>query len=133
MRVLAIDARDYPLVRESVYPLMERVAAITKGRYGADDIERFSLDGTLRMWGVYDKAMVGFATSEILCYPKKKVLGVPFLAGDRMPEWIGQLHERLEQEARALGCEAIEGWGLRAWTKFLPGWKVQNAVLVKEF
>lgn len=124
---------DWPLVSAQAMPFVERVVEVTGGRYTAKDMERFVLDGTLVAWVIYDRAeMIGWAASEILLYPQKKVCSTPFLAGDRLADWIDRLHQRIEEYARSVGCTAMEGWGLRAWVKFLPGWKVNYVALSKE-
>jgi len=85
--------------------------------------------GHMQLW-VADK---GCLVTEIVVYPKKKVLNV-FLGGGEMDELSG-MHEKVIRWAKDHGCSGAtitgrKGW-VRAFQKF--GWKPLHTTIVKEF
>lgn len=53
-------------------------------------------------------------------YPKRRVLGIPFVGavGGSIDEWIDHI-EVFKEFAREHECQAIRGWGRKGWEKVL--------------
>ena len=85
--------------------------------------------GVLQLW----PTPKGCIVTEIVVYPKKKVLNV-FLGGGEL-EQILDMHGDVIAWAKAQGCSALTMSGRTGWKKPLKahGWKAQHASYVKEF
>jgi len=93
------------------------------------DIVEGVLKGSMQLWA----GETGCAITEIVVYPKKKVLHV-FLAGGDMGQII-DFQESAIQFGKMNGCEAMTLSGRRGWTKVLNkhGWVEVLSVMSKEF
>lgn len=54
---------------------------------------------------------------ELRCYPRRRVLDVPFVAGEGLRGWLAPAMRFLEDHARKLGCAAITGFGRAGWRR----------------
>lgn len=90
-----------------------------------EDIERGVLDGRFQLWIGPD----GAAITEILVYPKKKVLHV-FLAGGSK-EQIIDFQASAMAWGQAHGCSEMNISGRKGWLRALSGhgWKEAGAMM----
>lgn len=100
-------------------PWIEAALEYSGGTHGFDDIARSCYEGAMQLW----PAPRGCGVTEIVVYPKKKVLHV-FLAGGE----LDQLTDMIADAAawgRANGCEAMTMAGRSGWERVLgrEGWK----------
>ena len=99
------------------------------GTHDFEDVAKEVKVGTMQLWS----GEKGCAVTQILIYPKKKVLHV-FLAG-------GEMNQIIDFQASAVefgkinGCTAISLAGRKGWAKVLAkhGWSEQFTVLGMEF
>lgn len=93
-----------------------------------EDIVSGVMSGYMQFWPARDAA----AVTEILTYPKKKVLNI-FLAGGNM-ETIIDMNESAEYFAKANGCTSMTMAGRKGWSKVLKdkGYREAFTVLRKE-
>jgi hypothetical protein len=83
------------------------------GTHDFDDIYQGVMRGLFQFWPREDAC----AVTEILNYPKKKVLHI-FLAGGNMETIVG-MDKDAEELAKRRGCDSISIAGRKGWQKVL--------------
>lgn len=116
-----VDANQYKSV---ITPALERAG----GTHTWDDILRGLNEYRFQLWAGERAA----AITEIVDYPRKRVLNVFLAGGDK-----GELLEMLEPArafGRANGCVAITMSGRQGWTRVLNkhGWKPAFVVMSED-
>ncbi len=92
------------------------------GKAIAVDILERLLSGDYGLWvWLSDNNVVASFVTQIIKYPQRKSLGIPFIGGDphRMTEWFTPSLAVFEDYAKKEGCDMIEGYGRRAWLKYV--------------
>lgn len=110
-------------------PWIEAALEYSGGTHDWYDIVFGVLNGNLQLWPKDNSALV----TEVLTYPRKKVLNV-FLGGGDLEE-LKAMHGEVIEWAKEQGCTAArisgrEGWK-RAYKPF--GWEPLYTTLEKEF
>ena len=110
-------------------PWIEAALEYSGGTHSFLDVVEGLWNGTMQLWPA-DK---GCIVTEIVVYPKKKVLNI-FLGGGEL-EQILDMHENVIDWAKAQGCSALTMTGRFGWKKPLAkhGWKPLHSSYVKEF
>jgi len=119
-----------PAVVDVVWPqasaMLDKAVQTTYPRYNIESV-RAELDrGTLALWLVLDSATpVAAFTTRIAAYPKSRGLCMDWIGGTRMREWLPLAQPLMEQYARDHGCTHLEGYGRKAWGRWLQryGWE----------
>ena len=99
------------------------------GTHTFDDVVRSVMEGRMQLW----PGPRGCAVTEIVVYPKKKVLHV-FLAGGEMDQIIDMIDSAVEW-SRGQGCSSMTLAGRHGWKRVLDqyGFKPVMTVLEKEY
>ena len=107
---------------------IEAALKYTGGTHDIIDIYEGLYKGTMQLWPNDNSCLV----TEIVTYPKKKVLNV-FLGGGDLAE-ILEMHESVITWAKEQGCSALNMTGRFGWKKPLSkyGWKPLHSSYVKE-
>ena len=110
-------------------PWIEAALSYSGGTHGFDDVVAGLQKGTLQLW----PTPRGCIVTEIVVYPRKKVLNV-FLGGGEL-EQIMDMHKDVIAWAKAQDCEALTMHGRFGWKKPLAeyGWKPLHMSFSKEF
>lgn len=110
-------------------PWIEAALEYSGGTHDFDDIVEGLQKGVMQLW----PTPRGCIITEIVIYPKKKVLNV-FLGGGELDQ-IMEMHESVIEWAKAQGCKALTMTGRFGWKKPLAvhGWKPLHASYVKDF
>ena len=103
--------------------LIEKPLARTKADrdFAPEDVRQAIRDGTMQCWIAHDgENILVVGITEVLCYPRRKVLGIPFVGAERgtLDHWIDHM-EAMKAYAREMGCSAIRVWGRDGWVKML--------------
>jgi hypothetical protein len=108
---------------------IEPALAYSGGTHDWFDIVHGVMAGSLQLWPTENGALV----TEILTYPRKRVVNV-FLGGGDMQE-LTDMHETIIEWAREQGCTAARLSGRDGWRRaFRPhGWAPLYQTLEKEF
>ena len=93
-----------------------------------DDVAEALASGKMQLW----PAPKGCIVTEIVVYPRKKVLNVFLGAGEL--DQLMDMHKDVIAWSKAQGCEAVTITGRYGWKKPLTkhGWKPLHASYVKE-
>tara|TARA_Y100000022_G_scaffold175704_1_gene164520 strand:- start:848 stop:1240 length:393 start_codon:yes stop_codon:yes gene_type:complete len=107
---------------------IEAALKYTGGTHDLVDIYEGLYKGTMQLWPMENSCLV----TEIITYPRKKVLNVFLGAGDLTE--ILEMHDSVISWAQAQGCEALNMTGRFGWKKPLAkyGWKPLHSSYVKE-
>lgn len=111
-------------------PLLRRATSRT-GCYEPIDLLRNALAGLMGIWFVEFDQLVTVAVTEVRQYPRKRVLEVPFIAGDGMRRWAGPLLAALDEHGRHCGCAHLVGSGRRGWAR-IGGFREDGPLLVRD-
>lgn len=114
---------------ERCRPWIEAALEYTGGTHEFDDVVKNIAQGTMQLW----PSPRGCIVTEIVVYPRKKVLNV-FLAGGELDQILEMDHD-VKAWAKANGCTAATMAGRMGWKKpLIPlNWKLQQVCFMKEF
>jgi hypothetical protein len=114
---------------EHCRPWIEDALAYSGGTHTFEDVEQRILESHLQLW----PAERGCAVTEIVIYPRKKVLHV-FLAGGEMDQIIDMIDSAVAW-SKTQGCTSMTIAGRHGWRRVLEkyGYKPVLTVLEKEF
>lgn len=88
--------------------------------YTLDSILTSIKSREMQLWLVHESGtLVSVGITQILTYPKKKVLDILLAGGDRWEEWGETSLTLMGDYAREQGCESIRGYGRLGWVKKL--------------
>jgi len=110
-------------------PWIEAALEYSGGTHDFIDIAEGLYKGTMQLW----PAEKGCIVTEIVVYPRKKVVNV-FLGGGDL-EQILDMHEDVIEWGKLQGCSALTMTGRFGWKKPLAkhGWEPLHSSYVKEF
>jgi hypothetical protein len=99
------------------------------GTHTFEDVKERILNGQLQLW----PAERGCAVTEIVVYPRKKVLHV-FLAGGEMDQIVDMI-DSATAWSKQQGCSSMTIAGRHGWARVLGkyGYKPVMTVLAKEY
>ena len=91
-------------------------------------------EGRQQLWVVYeqDEAIKGVATTEILSYPNKTMLGIQYLGGRDLETWGFSFLEMAEDFAKAVKCSGIEATARKGFWKWFKEYYYKDAYTVFE-
>ena len=103
--------------------------AHSEGEMGAEDFYPYLMDGQMQLWvAINDGELDASMVTQIIPYPRKRVLRIISIAGDKMEQWIEFL-PLIEGWALSIGCTSLECWGRKGWLKILKDWKCSYHIL----
>lgn len=113
---------------ERCRPWIEAALAYSGDTHDFDDVACAIINSKMQLW----PAKEGCLVTELLQYPKKKVLHI-FLAGGKL-ESITDMHGDVMTWGKAQGCTALTLSGRKGWIKALEkfNWKPTLVALTKE-
>lgn len=137
MKIVPIGAPLLPKVWQHVAPLLNKAVRLSPEIIRINDVYEASLKGAYVVWVALDEEsgeFIGVITTRIIDYPRRKALAMDFIGGSRMKEWLAMAQEAIEEHARRNDCSHLEGYGRRAWSKFLKpfGWEQSYITFKKE-
>lgn len=103
---------------DKVEGYLEKAAHHTHGRYTVDDIRTSITDYDHDLWVAFDEEKIKAAVvTNIVVYPKRKLLCMSFCGGENMKEWLDPLLTLLRKYALDMGCDGLEATARRGWSK----------------
>ena len=109
----------------------------SRGEIGVDDVKERLLDGRMLLWGVWHqerKQFLGLLVTEVIEYPRVKLLRVVTVAGVRLDEWGGLVLETFEKFCRKYDLDGVEAVGRKGLARVLKklGFEERYTVVYKE-
>jgi hypothetical protein len=101
-----------------IEPFMERAAKYTYDRYTSDDIYDSVVEHDYQLWVAFDETGIkGAVVTNIVSYPKRKLLCMAFCGGHDLKEWKSPMLSLLQKFAKDMGCDGIEATARAGWAK----------------
>ncbi len=133
MQFLPIPKDHVDSMWEHIEPIIKRSVSLTPDRIDTQTLYEDVKKGLYLMWIVTEERkdvqyIQAVLTTRICQYPKTKALCIDFVAGTRMKEWLPIVMPAFEELGKTNGCSHIEGYGRKAWAKYLNtyGWKQRH-------
>ncbi len=113
---------------ERCRPWIEAALEYSGGTHEFEDVAKGIVEGNMQLW----PSARGCIVTEIVIYPRKKVLNV-FLGGGELDQLL-DMHNDVTDWAKSYGCEALSITGRFGWKNPLKayGWKPLHASFQKE-
>ena len=132
MKAHIVQPEDIAYIWEEVAPLLERVKEHSEGELETDDFLEPLTHGDMQLWtAIKNNEIMASMVTQIVPYPRKRVLRIISIAGEEMDGWIKYLH-LIEDWALSVGCTSLECWGRKGWLKILRDWKCSYHILTKD-
>jgi len=131
-KVALVNCEDIELVWADVTPLVEKALLHAEGELISSDIRKHLDTGDLRLWvAMEDRDIIASMVTEIIQYPRKKIVRVITVAGKDMSMWYDFL-PMLEGYAVRNGCSSLEAWTRKGMTRKLKDWKHSYDIITKD-
>lgn len=133
MKFIPIPKEHLDNMWQHVEPVLRSAVSLTPDRINTDDVYDGAKKNHYLIWIIFEEVeeksiIQAVLTTRLVEYPKCKALAVDFVAGTRMKEWLPIVMPTLEDLGKSNNCEHIEGYGRRAWFKYLSkyDWKPRH-------
>lgn len=133
--VSLVPREHVPLVLREIMPMIRGLESRMLGRYTAEDLVGYLIDGTLDLWVVIrGDGIIAFVATRIVEYPRARCLSLQFASGSDMRAISDPLMRTFHSYARDTGCTEIEVMGRTGWARHLRpyGFKAAHVVVKKE-
>lgn len=124
----------------SIYPQLQKAAAITHGRSSVDDLVRAFYTGAYGLWLVFDtetQKIHGFLATEVKQYPQLRMLTIQHcvMESGTLKKIEDRMQELAQRYARDTGCAGIEFVGRPGWRRYskVKGYHSQSVVYQQFF
>ena len=131
-KVFLLEAEDIDLVWGDVVPLIEKALQHAEGELVPGDIKKHLDKGDRRLWVALEgKETIAAMVTELIQYPRKKIVRVITLAGKNMDMWYDFL-PMIEGYAIRNGCSSLEAWSRNGMARKLKDWKHSYDIITKD-
>lgn len=131
--LVAVRPDDVKYIWDIVEPLIKKALNHAAGEMDSSDVLNLINKGREILWvGIKDKEIFCAGTTEIIHYPKKKVLRIITFAtkpGYYYKLW-GDFIDTLERFGKDNKCDAIEAWARKGLARKLK-WDNEYSVITK--
>jgi hypothetical protein len=130
--IALVSPEDVPYLWEKISSHIENMMPHSEGELAPEDFHEALISGEMQLWlAIEDKEVIASMVSQIINYPKKRILRIISIGGEDMDKWITHL-PTVENWALAAGCYSLECWGRKGWLKILKDWKCSYHILTKD-
>ena len=133
-KVVLIQPGDLELVWDEVVPLIEAALKYSEGEVIPEDLVKPIKIGKMQLWVALSDGVIAAMITEIVVYPRKRVLRVITIAGKDghgMSKWYGFL-PLVEGFALSNNCSSLEAWTRKGMAKKLTDWEHKYMVITKD-
>ena len=133
-KVVLIQPGDLEVVWDEVVPLIDAALKYSEGELLSEDLVPPLETGKMQLWVALSEGVVAAMITEIVVYPRKKVLRVITIAGKDgrgMSKWYGFL-PLIEGFALNNNCSSLEAWTRKGMAKKLKDWEHKYMVITKD-
>ena len=131
-KVALVNPEDITYVWDDALPLLNKALKHSEGELEAEDLIKHLDKGDLRMWvAMQDNEIIACMVTEIITYPRKKIVRVITLSGKDMDMWYDFLPV-LEGYAVNNECSSLEAWTRKGMTRKLKDWKHSYDIITKD-
>jgi len=131
-KIILVAPDDIPHIWENVHPHLEAMEPHSEGELSPEDFYESLMNKEMQLWiAIEDKELLASMVTQIIPYPRKRVLRIISIGGEGMDQWIGYI-PIVEDWALSMGCTALECWGRKGWLKILKDWKCSYHIITKD-
>ena len=125
MMISAVPKEAVSAVWADVARVMNKSVDTSNGKYHIDDLFHGIQSDLYVLWVIMEEEKVIAAiTTRIIEYPGKRAMAMDWIGGSKMGKWLPIAQETLEKFAKDNNCTHLEGYGRKAWGRWLGkyGW-----------
>tara|TARA_R100000697_G_C5449817_1_gene197253 strand:- start:1230 stop:1649 length:420 start_codon:yes stop_codon:yes gene_type:complete len=125
MMISAVPKEALGAVWADVARVMDKSVETSNGKYHIDDLYHGIQNNLYVLWVIMEEEKVIAAiTTRIIEYPGKRAMAMDWIGGSKMGKWLPIAQETLERFAKDNNCTHLEGYGRKAWGRWLGkyGW-----------
>lgn len=102
----------------SLLPHIDSALAYSAGEYEAQDLLDLAIDSKAQLWAaIGNSEILGAACSQVVDYPRARILYVLTMAGREFRNWVGLATAEAERFAKTQGCDLIRINGRAGWAR----------------
>ena len=119
----------WPMVEPFLISAMKRWLPV----YFSSDLLEGVLEDKMQLWIITnnkEERLYGAALTQIIPYPRAKILNLFLLGGQDMKSWKDDMSNAIETFARSQGCDFLQSLGRRGWAWFKGAF--ESAVVVNK-
>ena len=125
MMMSAVPKEAVSAVWADVARVMNKSVDTSNGKYHIDDLFHGIQNNLYVLWVIMEEEeVIAAITTRIIEYPGKRAMAMDWIGGSNMGKWLPGAQETLERFARDNNCTHLEGYGRKAWGRWLGkyGW-----------
>ena len=125
MMMSAVPKEAVSAVWADVARVMSKSVDTSNGKYHIDDLFHGIQNNLYVLWVIMEEEeVIAAITTRIIEYPGKRAMAMDWIGGSKMGKWLPVAQETLERFARDNNCTHLEGYGRKAWGRWLGkyGW-----------
>ena len=131
-KVSLINPNEVDAIFPHVVKHLKRAVVYADGELETEDFLPMLLDGEMQLWvAVGNGECVAAMITQIIPFPRKKILRVIALGGRGMKDWYQHI-DMVENFAIEMGCTELEAWTKRGLLRVLRDWKMTHIVIRKD-
>jgi hypothetical protein len=113
---------------------LDPATATSRGRHDIASLHAEIERGMQLLWVMFigDDEMVGAFTTSVFRYPKRSVVAISFLGGEKVFQYREEVIDAVSKYAIEMNCNGIEVVGRRGWLKVLGPSGFEEAFTVLE-
>ena len=117
-----VPTEHVPSVWDAVKPYLNKVTALTAGRYETEDVYDLVTNKGYLLWIAFDEETIkGVVVTFFMDYPRARYLYLLMCAGEEGHSWKMPMLELLQRFARDNDCAGLEASGRLGWAKIFKG------------
>ena len=125
MMISAVPKEAVGAVWADVAKVMNKSVNTSNGKYHIDDLFHGIQSDLYVLWVIMEEEeVIAAITTRIIEYPGKRAMAMDWIGGSKMGKWLPIAQETLEKFAKDNNCTHLEGYGRKAWGRWLGkyGW-----------
>lgn len=118
----------------TVEPLLKSAIMKWLPVWDTQDFYAQIMDDTKQLWIAVDnekESVCGAVVTEVVQYPKAKVVNVVLLGGNNIREWKDIMGEKIEEFSNNEDCYALQSMGRKGWQALFPDMFTSAEILTK--
>lgn len=134
IEIIWVGKNNLDKVWLSVEPLLKSAIMKWLPVWDTDFFYTQIMEDTKQLWIAVDsekEAIVGAVVTEVVEYPKAKVVNVILLGGNKIRDWKNDMGAAIENFANNEDCYALQSMGRTGWQALFPDMFVSAEVLTK--
>lgn len=126
LMLIPVPKEHVDLLWDGASAALAKALPTAHGKFTITDIYNGLMSDMYVLWLVMEEGeVVAAMTTRIVQYPQRRTLAIDWVGGTRMSEWLPMFVRAMKDHARKNQCTALEGYGRRAWGRWLAkyGWE----------